>query len=95
MILSDATIFFKFQSDSINTIALLTLVSNLTALNSNLILLIPSSFYLLSFIVINFKFQSDSINTCMLIIMTYEIMSFKFQSDSINTQRHGYTGGVA
>ena len=83
--------FFKFQSDSINTLAKLFL-NNLygKTLNSNLILLIRSPLTIKGDTTINFKFQSDSINTSKYPSTLSAVPSFKFQSDSINTrvQRH-------
>ena len=75
---------FKFQSDSINTVSYCQSPVIQSALNSNLILLIPVA-GLGNWGIVDFKFQSDSINTDIIDGMTSDDMGFKFQSDSINT----------
>ena len=54
---------FKFQSDSINTVACEVACGMHLPLNSNLILLIQATDYSKGFTLNYFKFQSDSINT--------------------------------
>ena len=65
----------------------LPLSVRLSALNSNLILLIRYSVYAFRLQVIVFKFQSDSINTTRSNETVAGASPFKFQSDSINTGR--------
>ena len=79
-------LYFKFQSDSINTIQSCMVMVMITTLNSNLILLILlNSNYI--------KYAEFTLNSnLILLILTaafehygFDVV-FKFQSDSINTQ---------
>ena len=59
----DYIFFFKFQSDSINTIFRQRPPTVTGSLNSNLILLIRLTPEIVRNYLVSFKFQSDSINT--------------------------------
>ncbi len=79
---------FKFQYDSINTLSALSFLQVLSALNSNMILLIHSFFLITSSNSVFFKFQYDSINTMEFMYLKHLKNNFKFQYDSINTTFH-------
>ena len=79
------SVIFKFQYDSINTLSALSFLQVLSALNSNMILLIHSFFLITSSNSVFFKFQYDSINTMEFMYLKHLKNNFKFQYDSINT----------